>query len=125
MSHNTPPIFADIDKFDGTNWVAWRGLIEIAAELRGVSGYLEGTITQPLSTSPSIVLSPPATQSTATTSQGTIETAWDSSLPSQAEWKTRNAWTKGLLVYNTKDPIGLGIVLSGTAAEAWKSYTDQ
>jgi len=30
----------------------------------------------------------------------------------------------GLLIYNTTDPLGLGININGTAAEAWKSYLD-
>jgi len=29
-----------------------------------------------------------------------------------------------LLIYNTKNPIGLGIYIEGSAAEAWKSYKD-
>jgi len=28
----------------------------------------------------------------------------------------------GLLIYNTTDPLGLGININRTAAEAWKSY---
>jgi len=28
----------------------------------------------------------------------------------------------GLLIYNTTDPLGLGININGTVAEAWKSY---
>jgi hypothetical protein len=30
----------------------------------------------------------------------------------------------GLLIYNTTDPVGLGININGTAADAWKSYKD-
>ncbi|KAF7768676.1 hypothetical protein Agabi119p4_7919 [Agaricus bisporus var. burnettii] len=44
--------------------------------------------------------------------------------PRTAEWKVRNAWTMGLLIYNTTDPIGLGISIGGTAADAWRSYLD-
>ena len=29
-----------------------------------------------------------------------------------------------LLIYNTKNPIGLGIYMDKSAAEAWKSYRD-
>ncbi|XP_006455828.1 hypothetical protein AGABI2DRAFT_56440, partial [Agaricus bisporus var. bisporus H97] len=116
MSQNTPPIFPDTDKFDGTNWVAWSGLINIAADLRGVSDYLEGTIPQPSSSRTTAAKDEPAPST---------DTSWESHTPTPAEWKIRNAWAKGLLIYNTKDPIGLGIALSGTAAEAWKSYKDQ
>lgn len=122
MSNTTPPIFPDTDKFDGTNWVAWNGLIGIAADLRGISGYLEGTIPKP-SENPAIIVTPPTKPDDTQTTPA--DTPWDLLYPSQAEWKICNAWAKGLLVYNTKDPIGLGIVLSGTATEAWKSYKDQ
>jgi len=30
----------------------------------------------------------------------------------------------GLLIYNTTDPLGLGININGTAVKAWKSYLD-
>jgi len=30
----------------------------------------------------------------------------------------------GLLLFNTKDAIGRGINIDGTAAEAWQSYID-
>ncbi|XP_006455704.1 hypothetical protein AGABI2DRAFT_76463, partial [Agaricus bisporus var. bisporus H97] len=128
MSNTTPPIFPETDKFDGTNWVAWNGLIGIAADLRGISGYLEGTIPKPPDNPPILLTSPASPQGQTTTTSPTTpppDTPWDSINPSLAEWKTRNAWTKGLLVYNTKDPIGLGVNLSGTAANAWKSYKDQ
>lgn len=108
---SAPPFFADTEKFDGTNWVAWSGLIRIAAEVRGVYGYLEGTIPKPSGT-PAITITPPgaSTSTTATTPKSTTtttiqppgKTAWDSLNPSEAEWKVRNAWAKGLLIYNTK-----------------------
>ncbi|KAF7778932.1 hypothetical protein Agabi119p4_3277 [Agaricus bisporus var. burnettii] len=132
MSTNTggsaPPIFADTAKFNGTNWVSWNGMIHIAAELRGVFGYLDGTIPNPATTT----ITPPATiplptlptQTTTTATSPTTETPWESTTPSPAEWKVRNAWAKGLLIYNTTDPVGLGISIGGTAADAWKSYLD-
>lgn len=137
-----PPIFADTDKFDGTNWVAWNGLIRIAAEVRGVFGYLEGTIPKPPGI-PTVIVTPPSTAPATTTATTTTsstspttsaattqispqqgDTPWDSLTPSEAEWKIRNAWAKGLLIFNTKNPIGLGIITTGTAAEAWTSYID-
>jgi len=58
------------------------------------------------------------------TSSTPIETPWDSLNPTPSEWKFRNAWAMGLLIYNTTDPLGLGININGTAAEAWKLYLD-
>jgi len=40
------------------------------------------------------------------------------------EWRLHNAWTLGLLIFNTKNPAGLGINIDGTAAKAWTSYID-
>jgi len=43
---------------------------------------------------------------------------------SAQEWIIRDAWTMGLLIFNTKNPVGLGINIDGTAAKAWTSYID-
>ncbi|XP_006460990.1 hypothetical protein AGABI2DRAFT_69849, partial [Agaricus bisporus var. bisporus H97] len=116
---NAPPIFADTAKFNGTNWVSWSGMIRIAAELRGVSGYLDGSIPNPATeTTLAINVIPPSP--TDTTLLPT-DTPWESTTPRAAEWKVRNAWTMGLLIYNTTDPVGLGISIGGTAADAWRS----
>ncbi|KAF7770864.1 hypothetical protein Agabi119p4_6838 [Agaricus bisporus var. burnettii] len=126
---NAPPIFADMVKFNGSNWVSWNNLIRIAAELRGVSGYLDGSIADPAG-NPLTTPIPPSPPNTTTTPQTTpptftpAETPWESTAPSAAEWRVRNAWAKGLLIYNTDDPVGLGINIHGNAAEAWKSYVD-
>ncbi|KAJ3552616.1 hypothetical protein NP233_g12841 [Leucocoprinus birnbaumii] len=132
----SPPIFADGDKFDGMNWVLWSGLIRIAAEVRGIAGYLDGTVKNPVAVEATIPTQPITTttpslddiQTTAASPTLTPlppdDTKWDSLHPSPAEWKVRNAWAKGLLVFNTKNPIGLGINVSGTAADAWKSYLE-
>ncbi|EKM77094.1 hypothetical protein AGABI1DRAFT_16518, partial [Agaricus bisporus var. burnettii JB137-S8] len=119
---NAPPIFADTAKFNGTNWVSWSGMIRIAAELRGIFGYLDGSIISPGDVSPvsnptAISVPPPTT----TTTSITTETPWESTTPNIAEWKVRNAWAKGLLIYNTTDPVRLGISIGGTAADAWTS----
>ncbi|XP_006462902.1 hypothetical protein AGABI2DRAFT_52770, partial [Agaricus bisporus var. bisporus H97] len=58
------------------------------------------------------------------TVQTPADTPWESTTPSANEWRVRNAWTMGLLIYNTADPVGLGININGSAADAWKSYTD-
>ncbi|KAF7782993.1 hypothetical protein Agabi119p4_2369 [Agaricus bisporus var. burnettii] len=91
--------------------------------------YLDGTAANPVATPgqsiPTIITTPPSpTTATTTTTSTSPETPWESTTPSTAEWRVRNAWTMGLLIYNTIDPIGLGISISGTAAEAWKSYLD-
>ena len=83
------------------------------------SGYLDGFITAPTTFAPKETIDTTA-QTTALTSQA--ETPWHSLDPSPAEWKTRNAWTKDFLIFNTKNSTGLGIDTSGSAADTWKSY---
>lgn len=143
-------MFADNDKFDGNNWVAWSNLIRIAAEVRGAMGYLKGKVQNPAyppqttTSIPTIVVTPAPTtaQTTTTASPATIatgttlspspttpsmpqaDTSWESLNLTKAEWKACNAWAKGLLIFNTKNPIGLGINMGGTAAKAWRSYVE-
>jgi hypothetical protein len=126
-----PPTFAEASKFNGSNWVAWKGLMMIAANLCAVSGYLDGSTPKPSQTPQNIPLpASPAATTTVTASATTFtpttqpESPWELTTPSPAEWKVHDAWAMGLLVYNTIDPVGLGINISGTAADAWKSYVD-
>jgi len=125
-----PPIFSESDKFNGTNWLSWKENIMIVIEARGAEGYLNGLIMKPGLTiqSPRIALSKaPASMSTTPTPSPApvdptpLETSWDSPNPSAREWKHRNTWTKMLLLFNTKEPTGLGIDTSGSTADAWKS----
>ncbi|XP_006463760.1 hypothetical protein AGABI2DRAFT_74832, partial [Agaricus bisporus var. bisporus H97] len=120
-----PPIFADAAKFNGSNWVTWKGLVRIAADLRGVYGYLDGSIPNPAPVNPVNVPIPttPPTTTPPTIITPTSETPWESITPSTSEWRVRNAWAMGLLIYNTSDPVGLGINIHGTAPDAWRSYT--
>jgi len=105
---NIPPMFNNTNKFDGTNWSTWSNNILSIVSLKGITGYLDGTITK----------------STITTSMPTTETLWNSSNPSGDEWDARNAWTKILITFNTQNPVGLDININSTVAEAWKTYKD-
>ena len=92
-------------------------MITLAAEVQGAEGYLLGTIPDPATST--------VTPSAATaTTQVPGETPWYSTQPTAEEWRVRNAWTKGLILFNTRDPIGLGVNMDGTAAEMRKSLTD-
>ncbi|KAG6826764.1 hypothetical protein H0H87_006383 [Tephrocybe sp. NHM501043] len=114
MSQNTaggnPPIFPDDCQFDGTNHIAFRDRVLIAASLQGAYGYLDGSIKKLNKEKPL------AYSNTTTTTQGS---GWWDKNPLIQEWQTRNAWTLTLMVYNMKNPVGLGINMSGSAAEAW------
>jgi len=43
-----PPTFVEYDKFDGTNWTAWKESILIVIKSKGLEGYLNGSIINPL-----------------------------------------------------------------------------
>jgi len=89
----------------------WSNNILSISALKEVTGYLNGTIKEPKPTSSPTMTTSPQTES-----------PWNSSTPSANEWEARNAWTKILLTFNTKNPVGLGIDTNGTAADTWKTY---
>ena len=91
-------------------------MITLAAEVQRAEGYLLGTIPDPAAFT--------VTPSAAATTQVPGETPWYSTQPTAEEWCVCNAWTKGLILFNTRGPIGLGVIMDGTAAEMWKSLTD-
>ena len=125
----SPPLFPDNEKFDGTNWIAWSENILIATCMRGASGYLNGTIKWPSTTNIPVTTTTTSTEKPSptpiTTTTSETNTKWKSLNPSEDEWESRDNWVKGLLIYNTKNPVGLGIKIKGMAAEAWISYTEQ
>jgi len=92
-------------------------------QIRGAYGYLIGmikqsvpiTITFTTSTSPQTVTSAPAATISALND---IETKWQSLILSEEEWDSHDNWVRELLLFNTKNPIGLGIKTRGTVADA-------
>jgi len=84
-------------------------------------GYLEGFIKCPVRARNTSVPSKPSVAPAPVT---VTETPWSSTSLSLEEWTNRDAWTMGLLLFNTKDAVGWGINIDGTAAEAWQSYID-
>lgn len=107
---SNPPTFPEEAHFDGTNYTTFKNRILIAARAQGAHGYLDGTIGKPDIgiTDTKVEVKP---------------TEWSSKTPSLEEWEERDAWTLGLIIYNTKNPVGLGINMDGTAAKAWTTLT--
>ena len=118
------PTFTENNKFDRSNWIAFKNLIIVATEVCGAIGYLDGSIRDPTT----IIQSPNPPDFTLTMSkpkQTQLEaTPWYSDEPSAGEWRTRNAWAKGLLLYNICNPIGLGVNVLGTTKAVWKLLTN-
>ncbi|KAG6807209.1 hypothetical protein H0H92_008400 [Tricholoma furcatifolium] len=125
MSSNTtaqgggPPTFPDDCQFDGTNYLAFRDRVLLAASLRGAEGYLDGSIEKPESPKPPQTSSPITTSTSTSPIASTMPTEWWDTNPSAQEWRVRNAWTMALMVYNMKNPVGMGINMAGSAAQAW------
>jgi len=123
--NSNPPVFSEDKKFNRDNFYAFRTLVLTAVRAHRVIGYLDGTTQKPtetpLSTSIPIESAGSTTDSTTTTPR--ISTEWYSKTPSLEEWKVRDAWALGLLIFNTMNPIALGVVTTKTAADAWTSLT--
>ncbi|KNZ73534.1 hypothetical protein J132_01341 [Termitomyces sp. J132] len=115
LGGSNPPIFPDDCQFDGTNYTLFRDRVVIAVQLKGADGYLGGSILAPHS----------ETKPSPTASPATATEWWDPS-PSPQQWRAQNARALALIVYNTENPVGVGIQMSGMAVEAWstlrKSY---
>ncbi|KAG6895472.1 hypothetical protein C0993_009530, partial [Termitomyces sp. T159_Od127] len=109
---SNPPTFPDEFLFDGTNYVMFRDQVLLAARLKGAEGYLDGTIPAP---------TPETTSSETSTALAATAMEWWDMTPSHQEWQVLNAWAVALIIYNTKNPIGLGMRMSDTAAKIWET----
>ena len=96
--------------FDGNKWYSWKETILSAANACGVYGYLNGNITKPTAMTP-------------TTEKLTVMSYWGSMKPTPDEWVQRDAYAKSIITLNVKNPLGFGIRLTQTAAEAWNALT--
>ncbi|KAF7372248.1 Gag-Pol polyprotein [Mycena venus] len=95
-----------------SNYATFKVLIEEHAASKGLSGYLDGSITKP-----AII--------TSTTGKAPADpTPIFSTAPSREEWGYRNSVMQSMIVTNIIDPIGLGVKRDGTAKECWDSVTN-
>ncbi|KAJ7667301.1 hypothetical protein B0H17DRAFT_990307, partial [Mycena rosella] len=109
------PLLPDGEKFDGTGYSGFNTKILVLAKARGLGGYLDGTIQKPLTS----ISAPGGTAQT--TALPPDPTSVYSLTPSLEEWIHRDAFALALLVLNVKNPVGLGLKLDGSAAEAMQS----
>ena len=114
MSSQNPALFllpAD-EKFDGSNWTSFKISITEAARGRGLLGYLTGDVGNP-----ALVM-----QEEKTINQ--MPTAWwGAANPTPDEWLQRDAYARSMVTLNVVNPIGAGVRLDGSAADAWSSLT--
>ena len=116
MTSNTftnTPIFPETEKFNGSNFPTWSQKIRLAVVTKGAKGYLDGSIPKPPESSND--------KSSLTDIPLPAEpTLWTCRTPSLKEWEMRDGWVLSLMVYNTINPIGVGIDMFKSAAENWK-----
>ncbi|KAF5378820.1 hypothetical protein D9615_006849 [Tricholomella constricta] len=96
------------EKFDGSNWLEWKTTILNAAKAKGLLGYINGTNICPAPPDPDDTPAPATAY-------------WGSSQPTFEEWLQRDAYAQGMITLNVVNPVGQGVVMSGTSAESWAS----
>ncbi|PPQ82316.1 hypothetical protein CVT24_002271 [Panaeolus cyanescens] len=132
-SFSNPPLFPDAEKFDGTNYFSWSSAVTKIARLRGAMGTILPPAPATTETTPDVPPTGTTTtpipeqtqQTTSTPTTTTLPTPWTSLKPTEEEWDQRDAWALILITFNIKNPVGLGVDIDGTAADAWRSLETQ
>src|SRR5215469_10365167 len=109
-SNPTLFLLPDAEKFNGSNWQEFKETMLNAADARGLLGCFghdKKIIPKPTGA--------PASIPSETTNW------WGALHLTPEEWEQRNAYAKGMIALNVKNPIGVGLMTQGTAAEAWES----
>ena len=109
MSTGTPSltILSEEQKFDGENLLKWNITMAQLLRSKGLTGYVDGTIAEPA-----------LPQSGATTPD---PTPIYSLKPNYDEWVFRDQLARGHITLNCTDVVGLGVITTGMAREAWES----
>jgi hypothetical protein len=113
MSLGTPTltILSEEQKFNGENLLSWTtNMIQLLGS-KGLSGYIDGTVSLPAQPSSDAKAPDP--------------TPIYSSTPSVDEWNFRDKLAQGHITLNCVDVAGLGVVSTGTAKEAWDSIQNE
>ncbi|KAJ3846054.1 hypothetical protein EV368DRAFT_15979, partial [Lentinula lateritia] len=112
------PIFPEESKLTGKDsWSRFKAAIELTAQLRGYTGYLDGTIIKPAS-------------SLYSTAAGSVYPAVTptpaySMNPYPKEWYMCDHFVAATINLNTIDATGLGIDLAKSATNIWKDLTEK
>ncbi|KAG5332108.1 hypothetical protein C0989_007212, partial [Termitomyces sp. Mn162] len=106
------------DRFDGSNWVVFRTTVTKAARGCGLLGYLTSEIREP---EPETY--DPGESKGAPIKASHTSTWWGSASPSLDEWLQRDAYARSMVTLNVVNPVGAGVRMDGTAADAWNSLT--
>ncbi|KAE9406859.1 hypothetical protein BT96DRAFT_1048017 [Gymnopus androsaceus JB14] len=104
------PSFPEASQLSGQDtWRAFKDRVELNVQVRGLNGYLDGSIPKP----------------TSATYIYTAQTASpvDSQSPSPGEWNQRERMVASIIYLNCTDPIGIGIERGDTAHKTWQYLT--
>ncbi|KAE9387819.1 hypothetical protein BT96DRAFT_948090 [Gymnopus androsaceus JB14] len=109
-SGNSPlnvPSFPEASQLSGQDtWWAFKDCVELNVQVRGLDGYLDGSIPKPTS----------ATYIYTAQSASSV----DSLFPSPGKWNQRERMVASIIFLNCTDPIGIGIDRGDTAHKTWQ-----
>ncbi|KAE9399981.1 hypothetical protein BT96DRAFT_993437, partial [Gymnopus androsaceus JB14] len=101
------PTFPETSQLSGQDtWRAFKDCVELNVQVRGLTGYLDGSIPKPTS----------ATYIYIAQSASPI----DSVTPSPGEWNQCERMVASIIFLNCTDPVGIGIECSDTAHKTWQ-----
>ncbi|KAF5346552.1 hypothetical protein D9757_014186 [Collybiopsis confluens] len=114
-----------------TNWAVFRDHVKSVARSAGLNGYLDGTITAPLSvaTAPNVVpVVMPVNSRNPTPEEWNVVpvvTPVNSRNPTPEEWELRDARLAGIVFQNIKDPRSIGVTQDMTSNVMWTALTGE
>ena len=108
-------ILSEEQKFNGDNLLQWKNNITQLLGAKGLMGYIDGKIPKP-SQSPT---------SDEDHSKPITGTPIYSTTPTLDEWNFRDQLTRGHITLNCTDVTSLGVIITGTAKDAWDSIENE
>ena len=106
-------ILSEEQKFNGDNLLQWKNNITQLLGAKGLMGYIDGKIPKPSQ-------SPTSDNDTPTTG-----TPIYSMTPTLDEWNFRDQLTRAHITLNCTDVASLGVIITGTAKDAWDSIANE
>ena len=108
-------ILSEEQKFNGENLLQWKNNITQLLGAKGLMGYINGKILKPAQSSESTpAKDPPGTG-----------TPIYSTTPTLDEWNFRDQLARGHITLNCTDVASLGVIITGTAKDAWDSIENE
>ena len=108
-------ILSEEQKFNGDNLLQWKNNITQLLGAKGLMGYIDGKIPKP-SQSPT---------SDSDNDTPTTGTPIYSMTPTLDEWNFRDQLTRAHITLNCTDVASLGVIITGTAKDAWDSIANE